>query len=222
MMVPHHNIHKTFLIISQVFHRPYYQDRAHVKCSLSRSDGDTNRFLTSWRACSPHKPHSLIKWATDHRITLYRTNSRVRQAPLVPEDRFVDRGIQGIPRLHTAPSSFSSKITNTTRTSSRFLAQIVLRLHGRNDLSFQLSVGMRSTWQEGRQWSVLNRHRQGHYGQLHHKTLTGLKFIPTLGYFSQQHWPLIIEVSTYISQVTRNHLISTVLSKLSIDSEPTT
>jgi len=62
---------------------------------------------------SPQKPHSLIKWATDHRITLSGTNSRVRQAPLVPEDRSGDWGIQGIPRLHTAPSSFSSTITST-------------------------------------------------------------------------------------------------------------
>ena len=117
-MVPHHNIHKTFLIISQVFHRPYYQDRAHVKCSLSRSDGDSNRFLTSWRLYSPHKPHSLIKRATGHRVALSRTNSRVRQAPPVPEDRSGDRGIQGIPRLRAAPSSFSSTITNTAHGGS--------------------------------------------------------------------------------------------------------
>ena len=132
---------KPFIIITQVFHSPYYEDRAHVKCSLSRSDGDSNRFLTSWRVYSPHKPHSLIKWATDHRIALSRTNSRVRQAPPVPEDRSGDRGIQGIPRLRAAPSSFSSTITNTARTSGRFPARIVFRLRGRNDLSFQLNVG---------------------------------------------------------------------------------
>jgi len=61
---------------------------------------------------SPHKPHSLIKWAIDHHITLSRTKSWVRQAPPVPEDRFGDRGIHGIPRLRAAPSSFSSTITN--------------------------------------------------------------------------------------------------------------
>ena len=118
-----------------------YEDEAHVKCSLSRSDGDSNRFLTSWRLYSPHKPHSLIKRATGHRVALSRTNSRVRQAPPVPEDRSGDRGIQGIPRLRAAPSSFSSTITNTARTSGRFPARIVLRLRGRNDLSFQLNVG---------------------------------------------------------------------------------
>ena len=118
MIVPHHSIHKPFIIITQVFHSPYYEDRAHVKCSLSRSDGDSNRFLTSWRVYSPHKPHSLIKWATDHRVALSRTNSRVRQAPPVPEDRSGDRGIQGIPRLRAAPSSFSSTITNTAHGGS--------------------------------------------------------------------------------------------------------
>ena len=139
-MVPHHSIHKSFIIITQLFHSPYYEDEAHVKCSLSRSDGNLNRFLTSWRFYSPHKPHSLIKWATDHRVALCRTNSRVRQAPPVPEDRSGDQGIQGIPRLHAVPSSFSSTITNIARTSGRFPAQIVLRLRGRNDLSLQLSV----------------------------------------------------------------------------------
>jgi len=124
-----------------VFHSPYYEDEAQVKCSLSRSDGDSNRFLNSWWVYFPHKPHSLIKWATGHRVTLSKTNSRVRQAPPVPEGRSGDRGIQGIPRLHTAPSSFSSTSTNTARTSGWLPAQIVCRLRGHNDLSFQLSVG---------------------------------------------------------------------------------
>jgi len=141
MMVPHHSIHKSFILITQVFHSPYYEDEAHVKCSLSSSDGDSNRFLTSWRVYSPHKPQSLINWATDHHIALSRTNSRVRQAPPVPEDRSGDRGIQGIPWLRVMLSSFSTTITNTARTSGRFSARIVLRLRYRNDLSFQLSVG---------------------------------------------------------------------------------
>ena len=141
MIVPYHNIHKSFITVTTVFHSPYYEDEAQVKCSLSRSDGDSNRFLTSWRFYSPHKPHSLIKWATDHHITLSRTNSRVRHAPPLPEDHSGDRGIQGIPRLHVAPSSFSSTSTNTAHTLWRFPARIVFRLRGRNDFSFQLSVG---------------------------------------------------------------------------------
>jgi len=118
MMVPHHSIHKSFLIITQVFHSPYYEDEAHVKFSLSRSDGDSNRYLTSWRVYSPHKPHSPIKWATDHRITQSRTKSWVRQAPPVFEDHSGDWGIQGITRLRAVPSSFSSTITNTAHGGS--------------------------------------------------------------------------------------------------------
>jgi hypothetical protein len=73
--------------------------------------------------------------------SLSRTNSQVQQAPPVRKDRSSDRGIKGLPRLCVVPSSFSSTITNTARTSGRFPARIVLRLRGRNDLSFQLSVG---------------------------------------------------------------------------------
>jgi hypothetical protein len=35
-------------VIVLVFHKHYYDDVAQVKCSLSRSDGDSNRLLTSW------------------------------------------------------------------------------------------------------------------------------------------------------------------------------
>jgi len=136
-----HFQHYHHTITVQVFHKHYYDDGAQVKCSLSRSDGDSNRFLTSWWVYSPHKPHSLINWDTGHHITLSRTNSRVRQALPVPEDRSGDRGVHGKPRLRAAPSSFSSTITNTACTSSWFPAQIVFRLRGHNNLSFPLSVG---------------------------------------------------------------------------------
>ena len=42
-----------FIIITQMFHSSYYENRAHVKCTLSRCDGDSNRFLTSWRVYFP-------------------------------------------------------------------------------------------------------------------------------------------------------------------------
>jgi hypothetical protein len=48
-----------------VFHHHYYDAITRVKCSLSRSDGNSIRFLTSWWFI-PHKPYSSIKWATDH------------------------------------------------------------------------------------------------------------------------------------------------------------
>ena len=57
MLVPYHSIHKSSYIVTQVFHGPYYEDRAHVTCSVSRSDGDSNRFLISWRVI-PHTNHT--------------------------------------------------------------------------------------------------------------------------------------------------------------------
>ena len=113
-----HFQHQHHTITIQVFHKHYYDDGAQVKCSLSRSDGDLNRFLTSWRVYSPHKPHSMIKWGTGHHNTLSSTNSLVRQAPPVPEDRSGGWRIQGIPRLRVAPSSFSSTIANTAHGGS--------------------------------------------------------------------------------------------------------
>jgi hypothetical protein len=40
-----------------VFHHHYYDVITRVKCSLSRSDGDSNRFLTSWWFI-PHTNHT--------------------------------------------------------------------------------------------------------------------------------------------------------------------
>ena len=50
-----------------MFHSPYYEDEAHVKCSLSRSDGDSNRFLTSSRGI-PHTNHT--HWSSELQITV--------------------------------------------------------------------------------------------------------------------------------------------------------
>jgi hypothetical protein len=55
------------IITNRVFHKHYYDEVAQVKYSLSRSDGDSNRLLTSWRFI-PHTNHTHpLKWATDHR-----------------------------------------------------------------------------------------------------------------------------------------------------------
>jgi hypothetical protein len=49
-----------------MFHHHYYNAITRVKCSLSRSDGDSNRFLTSWWFI-PHTNHThLLKWSTSH------------------------------------------------------------------------------------------------------------------------------------------------------------
>jgi hypothetical protein len=60
------NIFNIIHITILVFHKHYYDDVAQVKCSLSRSDGDSNRFLTSWwNILHTNHTHSL-KWATGH------------------------------------------------------------------------------------------------------------------------------------------------------------
>jgi len=139
-MVPHHSIHKSFIIITQVFHGPYYKDEAHVKCSLSRSDGDLNRFLTSWRVI-PHTNHT--HWSSELQITMLhypgpiRGFGRHRQYSRTVPATEVSKVFQGCtprPRRSPQPSPIQRMV-------ARLRARIVFRLHGRNDLSFQLSVG---------------------------------------------------------------------------------
>jgi hypothetical protein len=49
-----------------MFHHHYYDAVTRVKYSLSRSDGDSNWFLTNWWFI-PHINHTHpLKWATDH------------------------------------------------------------------------------------------------------------------------------------------------------------
>jgi len=140
MMVPHHSMHQSFIIITQVFHSPYYEDRAHVKCSLSKSDGDLNRFLTSWRVI-PHTNHT--HWSSELHITMLhyprpnRGFGRHRQYPRTVPATEVSKVYQGCaprPRRSPQPSPIQ-------RMAPRFPARVVFRLCGRNDLSFQLSVG---------------------------------------------------------------------------------
>jgi hypothetical protein len=51
-----------------VFHKHYYDEVAQVKCSLFRSDGDSNRFLISWWFL-PHINHTHpLKWVIGHQI----------------------------------------------------------------------------------------------------------------------------------------------------------
>ena len=140
MMVPHHSIHKSFIIITQVFHSPYYEDRAHVKCSLSRSDGDSNRFLTSWRVI-PHTNHT--HQSSELQITVLHYPGPIRgfdrhrpYSRTVPVTE-VSKVYQGCaPRSHRSPQP-----SPILRMAARLPVRIVFKLHGRNDLSFQLSVG---------------------------------------------------------------------------------
>jgi len=131
---------KSFILITQVFHSPYYEGEAHVKCSLSRSDGDSNRFLTSWRVI-PHTNHT--QWSSELQITVLhypgpiRGFGRQRQYPrTVPatEVSKVNQGCASRPRRSPQPSPIQ-------RMAARLSTRIVFRLRGQNDLSFQLSVG---------------------------------------------------------------------------------
>jgi len=140
MMVPHHSIHAIIYHITQVFHSPYYEDEAHVKCSMSRSDGVLNRFLTSWRGI-PHTNHT--HWSSELQITVLhypgpiRGFGRHRQYPRTVPTTKVSKVYQGCaprPRHSPQPSPIQSM-------AARLLARIVFRLRGRNDSSFQLSVG---------------------------------------------------------------------------------
>jgi hypothetical protein len=74
-----------------VFYHHYYDAVTQVKCSLSKSDGDLNQFLTSWWFI-PHTNHTHpLKWSTDHQLhypgKCCRTNwSRSTQGPPDSQD----------------------------------------------------------------------------------------------------------------------------------------
>jgi len=118
MMVPHHSIHETIYHYSPSVPQSLLQGQGSCQVLTIQERWRSESISNQLARYSPHKPHSLIKWATDHRVTLSRTNLRVRQAPPVPEQRSSDRGIQGIPRLRATPSSFFSTITNTAHGGS--------------------------------------------------------------------------------------------------------
>jgi len=140
MIVPHHSIRNSLLITTEEFYSPYYEDRAHIKWSLSRSDGDSNRFLTSWRVI-PHTNHT--HWSSELQITILhylgpnRGFGRHRLYPRTVPATEVSKVYQGYAsRPHCSPQQ-----SPIQRMTARLLAWIVFRLHSRNNLSFQLSVG---------------------------------------------------------------------------------
>ena len=149
-----------------------------------------------------------------HYLGPNRGFDRHRQYPWTVPATEVSKVYQGCasrPRRPPQPSPIQ-------RMAARLPAQIVFRLRGRNDLSFQLSVGHAFNMTRGP--SVLNRHRQGHYSQPTIRPCLVANSISHLVILSQSNHCLIKQVSTYISQVTGNHPTSTGLSKLSIDSVP--
>jgi hypothetical protein len=81
-----------------VFHHRNYDAVTRVKCSLSRSDGDSNWFLTSWWFI-PHTNHTNpLKWATDHQ---WHHSGNRRGITIM------DRTTQGPPDRQDAPWAHS-------------------------------------------------------------------------------------------------------------------
>ena len=131
-----HFQHHQHTITIQVFHKHYYDDEAQVKCSLSRSDGDSNRFLTSWRVYSPHKPHSPAK--VSYRSPYYTIQDQFAGSTGTARIRGSFRRPR-YPRYTKAARRALVVLLNhhqTARTSGRFPTRIVFSLRGRNNLSF--------------------------------------------------------------------------------------
>jgi hypothetical protein len=202
------------IITIHVFHNHYYDDVAQVKCSLSRSDDDSNRFLISWWFILHTNHTHPLNWATGHQwhyfgkvagsigTTVPRGCSTARnqlQLSLASSSR---------PHCHPLYNS------NTVR-CDQLPAWIVSWLHGWNDLSFQLNVGhaFNMTWGTYN-GTVLNRHRRNHYSPKPYKTPSGLYLsINTWSFLWNHHITKSNQTTTYSSQVTGYHPTSTSLSR---------
>jgi hypothetical protein len=88
-----------------VFHHHYYNVVSRVKCSLSRSDGDSNRFLTSWWFI-PHTNHTHpLKWAQITNDTI-QVNVAGETRAAVPRDHPTARTHLGLTlRIPVIPPS---------------------------------------------------------------------------------------------------------------------
>jgi hypothetical protein len=135
-----------------MFHHKYYDAVARVKCSLSRSDGIPNQLVVY----SSHKPHSPIKWATDHQWQDFGKRHRINWG----------RSTQGPPDCQDAPWAHSSRPCHTPFSTSTCTRVGPSPNH---ITSFAVeSYFIRPTKCESciqhdkrdEQWSVLNRHRQ--------------------------------------------------------------
>jgi hypothetical protein len=92
-----------------MFHHHYYDTVTRVKCSLSKSDGDSNRFLTSWWFI-PHTNHTHpLKWATGHQWHFPGGRRGIT---------IMDRTTQGPPDSQDAPWAHSSHPYHTPFSTS--------------------------------------------------------------------------------------------------------
>jgi hypothetical protein len=83
-----------------VFHHHYYDVVARFKCSLSRSNGDSNRFLTSWWFI-PHTNHT--HWSNELQITndTILVNTVGQTGAALPWDRPIARSRLTRPWTHS-------------------------------------------------------------------------------------------------------------------------
>jgi hypothetical protein len=79
-----------------MFHHNYYDAVTRVKCSLSRSDGDSNRFLTSWWF-SPHTNHTYRSSELQVTKDTFQVNGAEEQSwTALPRDRPTARANLGL------------------------------------------------------------------------------------------------------------------------------
>jgi hypothetical protein len=91
-----------------VFYHHYYDIVTRVKCSLSRSDGDSNWFLTSWWFIHHINHTHPLKWATDHQWHDFGKRRRINWS----------RSTQGPPDCQDAPWAHSSRPYHTPFSTS--------------------------------------------------------------------------------------------------------
>jgi hypothetical protein len=107
----------------------------HVKCSLTRSDGDSNRIPTQLRGYSLHKPHSLYRRDVGHQKHYSGQVTGCIEPPLPESHRMPGQRKDLMSGFRSVPRHASARCNESIPGPNRH------RLHGWNDLSFQLSTG---------------------------------------------------------------------------------
>jgi hypothetical protein len=140
-----------------VFHHHYYDAVTQVKCSLSRSDGDSNWFLISWWFI-PHTNHThSLKWATDHQwpfsgkrrgVTIM---DRTTQGP--PDSQDAPWAHSSCPRLTPFDISLSIRVYPDLKSVTSFVIKRYFIRLAKCEACIQHD-------KRDKQWSVLNRHRR--------------------------------------------------------------
>ena len=122
--------------------------RCSLKFSLSGRDGDSNRFLSSWRGIPNTNPASPIRVAIKSPLAQLRRNKRKVAGP--DSSTFSENHSAKVVRDSNPPWTYANGSPHILTTSRMHVTARVpglsqaTRLRGRNDLSGQLSVRLRS------------------------------------------------------------------------------